>query len=67
MSPWLKLAYAAAGLALDEWRAARAERKRQQQHAQDPRSTVWVQCNQCGRGVRADQASLNEHICPKAP
>ena len=48
MNSWLKLALAAAGLALDEWRDSRARRKAQQAHAQNPRSSVFITCEACG-------------------
>ena len=61
MNAWLKLALAAAGLAIDEWRESRARRKAQQAHTQNPRSSVFVTCVACGARVRADALSMAEH------
>lgn len=58
---WLKLALAAAGLALDEWRESRARRKARHAHTQNPRSSVFVTCEACGARVRADAQSMAEH------
>lgn len=67
---WLRLAYAAAALAVDEWRARRAaadlERRRGQEfrNALGGRSPVFVDCDRCGAKVRADLRSMAEHRCP---
>lgn len=58
---WLRLLYAAAGLALDEWRESRARSRAQDAFASNPRSSVFVTCGTCGARVRADALSMAEH------
>jgi hypothetical protein len=61
---WFRLAYAAATLALDEWRESRANAAAVRAHTNNPRSGIFVTCEGCGQRVRADLASLAEHRCP---
>lgn len=55
---WLRLLYAAAGLALDEWRDSRARR---QPDRASSRSDIFVTCDACGARVRADAESMAAH------
>lgn len=67
---WIKLAYAAASLAVEEWaesraRAAAARRAGDEFRRQlGGRSPVTIECGRCSRPVRADLRSMAEHRCP---
>jgi hypothetical protein len=53
---WLALGRAVLGLALDEWKARRAQAR----FANGP-AQVTVTCVRCGAAVRADSAAMAAH------